>query len=155
MSKIINKLIEEAISENEKLFLIKKDIDSESRISLVVDGEEGIPISECVRITRYIKKGLFDEDEEHGYSVNVSGPDITEAIVDIRQYLKNKGRTMAIKTSEGDFEGVLTKIEGQEIVLEWESREPKPIGKGKVTVKNTKTLVFADIVEAIVVIKFN
>ena len=92
MSKIINKLIEEAVSENEKLFLIKKGVDSNDRIELVVDGDEGISISECVRITRHIKRGLFEENEEHGYSVNVSSPDITEAIINVRQYIKNKGK---------------------------------------------------------------
>jgi ribosome maturation factor RimP len=38
--------------------------------------------------------------------------------------------------------------------LEWKTREPKPIGKGKVTVKKEATISYNDIVEAKVKIKF-
>ena len=38
--------------------------------------------------------------------------------------------------------------------LEWKTREPKPIGKGKITVVKTTTVSFDDIAEAKVKIIF-
>ena len=42
----------------------------------------------------------------------------------------------------------------KKITLEWKAREPKPIGKGKVTVQKVEEIAYNDIVEAKVVIKF-
>ena len=39
------------------------------------------------------------------------------------------------------------------ITLEWKAREPKPVGKGKVTVTKTKKLAFTSIKKAKVIIK--
>ena len=39
--------------------------------------------------------------------------------------------------------------------IEWKAREPKPIGKGKITVTKTAVIAFEDVVKAIVVVKFN
>ncbi|MDC1534591.1 ribosome assembly cofactor RimP, partial [Polaribacter sp.] len=41
-----------------------------------------------------------------------------------------------------------------QIVLKWKAREPKPIGKGKVTVEKTATLLYTEIKEAKVKIVF-
>jgi ribosome maturation factor RimP len=40
------------------------------------------------------------------------------------------------------------------VVLKWKAREPKPIGKGKVTVTKEAIVAFDDIKEAKVKIKF-
>ncbi len=37
---------------------------------------------------------------------------------------------------------------GEDLVLNWSAREPKPIGKGKITVQKSVTLPFNNIVEA-------
>jgi ribosome maturation factor RimP len=41
------------------------------------------------------------------------------------------------------------------VFLEWKAREPKPIGKGKVTVVKTATIEYKNIEEAKVKIIFN
>ena len=46
------------------------------------------------------------------------------------------------------FEAVLTATEEKYIVLEWKAREPKPIGKGKVTVQKRVTIAYQDIEKA-------
>ena len=40
------------------------------------------------------------------------------------------------------------------IILEWKAREPKPVGKGKVTVQKKQEIAFSDIQEAKVKLKF-
>ena len=52
------------------------------------------------------------------------------------------------------FSGELTKVEDRLIELQWKQREPKPIGKGKVTVTKNKTITFDEINQSKVIIKF-
>ena len=59
-----------------------------------------------------------------------------------------------MKTSVEDFEGTLVEADEDKIVLNWKAREPKPIGKGKVTVSKAATIAYKDIIEAKVKIVF-
>ena len=49
---------------------------------------------------------------------------------------------------------MLVEADEDKIVLNWKAREPKPIGKGKVTVDKTATISYKDIKEAKVKIVF-
>jgi ribosome maturation factor RimP len=61
-----------------------------------------------------------------------------------------------VKTTEdSSFEGELTEVNDTGVILVWKAREPKPIGKGKVTVQKTAELSFEEITEAKVLVKFN
>ena len=51
-------------------------------------------------------------------------------------------------------QGELKSVTDNEIELEWKAREPKPIGKGKITVVKNATIQFEDIQEAKVKIIF-
>ena len=62
---------------------------------------------------------------------------------------------MEVVSKEGlKFEGALVNVEEDRIELEWKEREPKPIGKGKVTVTKNKTILFDEINQTKVLIKF-
>ena len=61
---------------------------------------------------------------------------------------------MKVKTEEGEVEGTLVKVDEKGISLQWKTREPKPIGKGKVTVEKNATIAFENIKEAKVKITF-
>lgn len=52
------------------------------------------------------------------------------------------------------FEAELTEVDVNTITLKWKSREPKPVGKGKVTVLNETKVDYQDIEKANVIIKF-
>ncbi|MCL4129127.1 UNVERIFIED_CONTAM: hypothetical protein GTU68_007387, partial [Idotea baltica] len=150
--KQVEKLVEEAIQENPKLFLIDLKISPDNRINVIVDGDEGVSIMECMRISRNIE-GNFDR-ETIDFSLEVSSPGLTEPFVNNRQYSKNLGKTLKVSTETDKFEGKLIEITDGGIVLEWKVREPKPIGKGKVTVVKTVTLPFDGIKQAKVKLKF-
>lgn len=150
--EIVKNLVKEALEENESLFLISLQFLANNKIQLVVDGDTGVSLKEIVRISRHVEHNLDREEED--FALEVTSPDIKEPLVTQRQYLKNVGRTLKVKTTTDAFEGVLTKADDAEIVLEWKTREPKPIGKGKVTVEKTVTIVYKDIKEAKVKIIF-
>ena len=138
---------EEALSKNNSLFLISLDFMSDGKIAVVIDGDEGVPLSECIRVSRAVEANL-DQEEEEEYSLEVSSPDITKPLLVIRQYKKNIGRNLSVKTKEDKIEGTLVEVADDAISLEWSAREPKPIGKGKITVVKKATVAFNQIVEA-------
>ena len=148
----VKKLVNEALAENEALFLIDLDFGNEASIKVVVDGDSGVPLSECIRISRHVEHNLDRENED--FALEVTTPNITDPITDQRQYNKNLGRTLKVKTLEESFEGKLIEVTDKEISLFWKAREPKPIGKGKITVEKQQTIPLSDIKEAKVKIIF-
>ena len=148
----VKKLVDEALAENEALFLIDLIFANDGSIKVIVDGDNGVPLSECIRISRNVEHNLDRESED--FSLEVTTPNITDPISDPRQYNKNIERTLKVKTAEERFEGKLVEVTDQEITLFWKAREPKPIGKGKITVEKQQTIPLSEIKEAKVKIIF-
>ena len=148
----VKDLVDEALALNETLFLIDLSISVNNKIQITVDGDNGVPLSECIRISRNVENSLDREEED--FSLEVTTPDIAHPLKDKRQYVKNINRILTVKTAEEEFEGTLTEADTNKIVLTWKVREPKPIGKGKVTVSKTATIDYKDIKEAKVKIVF-
>ena len=151
-SNKVNDLLQEALNENKALFLIDLSIGADNAIRVTVDGDEGVPLSECIRISRHIEHNLDRESED--FSLEVTTPSITDPLVDVRQYNKNLDRTLKVKTVEEKFEGKLTAVDDNQITLEWKAREPKPVGKGKITVEKKVNIPLEEIKEAKVKIIF-
>ena len=104
-------------------------------------------------VSRGIEHNL--DREEHDFSLEVTSYGASNPLIMTRQYAKNIGRTLSVKLqSDTKIEGELTHADDSKITLEWKAREPKPIGKGKVTVNKKEELAYSDIVEAKVMIKF-
>ncbi len=150
--KRVSTLVDEALKENESLFLIDLKTGEDNSIRVIVDGDEGVPLSECIRISRHVEHNLNREEED--FSLEVTSPSITDPIQEKRQYNKNVGRILQIKTEAGSFEGKLTEIIDDQLVLQWKTREPKPIGKGKITVEKREIFPIENISEAKVKIIF-
>jgi ribosome maturation factor RimP len=149
----VEKLLEEAFEEYPSLFLIEMNITPDNKIKVVIDGDRGVTLKDCVSVSRKVEHNL--DREEQDFSLEVASAGATAPIVNARQYNKNKGRTLQVKTLAGEqFEGKLDSITEQTIKLTWKAREPKPIGKGKVTVQKEQEIDFSDIDEAKVIIKF-
>jgi ribosome maturation factor RimP len=138
--------VEAALEENPSLFLIDLQLLPNSKILVEVDGDAGVALNECIRISRAVEGNLDREEED--FSLEVSSPDITKPLQVLRQYQKNIGRTLQVKTLETALEGTLVAVLEEAIELEWKAREPKPIGKGKRTVEKKKRIAFDAIVEA-------
>ena len=150
--KVIN-LVKEAIEENPELFLIDLKFLADNKISVEVDGDHGVTLKECIRISRGIEQNLDREIED--FSLEVASPDIANPLKVNRQYIKNINRVLTLKLKDNTtIEGVLKNVTDHEIELEWKTREAKPLGKGKVTVSKNSTISYSDILEAKVKIIF-
>ena len=146
-------LLKNALEENSELFLIELKFLSENKIYVEVDGDNGVTLKECIRISREIEHNLDREEED--FSLEVTSPDVANPLKVKRQYIKNVNRILDVKLKDNSkVQGTLTKVTDNEIELEWKAREPKPIGKGKVTVLKKAIVQFEDILEAKVKIIF-
>ena len=145
-------IVDEALALNESLYLIELSISVNNKVQVVVDGDNGVSLSETMRISRAINDN-FDREVED-FSLEVGTPDIAHPLKVKRQYIKNLNRILKVKTEEEELEGTLVTADEDKIVLQWKAREPKPVGKGKVTVDKTVTLEYTEIKEAKVKILF-
>ena len=84
----INTLIEEAIEANSELFLVDWSLSAGNKIEVLVDGDNGLPIDEVVRISRHIEHNLDREAED--FSLTVSSPGLSRPLEMPRQYIKNR-----------------------------------------------------------------
>lgn len=152
MKDKVIRLVNEAIEVNDSLFLIDLVFAENNQIKVVVDGDAGVVLSECIRISRHVEHNLDREIED--FSLEVTSPNVTDPIVKRRQYNKNINRTLKVKTEGEKFEGKLIEIDENSITLQWKAREPKPIGKGKITVVKEQLIPFEKIEQAKVKISF-
>jgi len=154
MREKVTELLNRALDNNKSLFLIDFIITESNQIRIIIDGDQGVTVNDCIAVSREIEHNL--DREELDFSLEVASAGVSESLVNTRQYIKNLGRKLVIKTQNGDaIEGTLTKADSKEIELQWKAREPKPIGKGKITVQKEMVLDYKDIVEAKVMVTFN
>lgn len=152
LQKEVKKLLDAGLEEDSSLFLIDFTVTADNKIKVVIDGDNGVTVKDCIKISRAIEHNL--DREEVDFALEVASAGATAPLVLPRQYNKNLGRKLEVETTESVIEGNLTAVESGHIVLEWKEREPKPIGKGKVTVKKRQEINFSDIKKAKVVLKF-
>lgn len=146
-------LLDSFFKERTNLFLIELSVSADNKIRVIIDGDDGVTLRDCIDTSRQIEHNL--DREEQDFSLEVTSAGATEPIVNIRQYNKNIGRTLeVITTGDEKYKGTLADIIGNGIKLEWNAKEPKPVGKGKLTVKKEKILSFEDITKAKVMITF-
>ncbi len=148
----VKTLIEEGLASRQDLYLIDFTISENNDIQVVIDGDKGVTIDDIVKMSRQIEHNL--DRDEIDFSLTVSSVDITKPLLVRRQYLKNLNRKLKVKTPEGEKEGTLIQLDDDKIVLEYKVREPKKIGKGKVTVTKQDEITFDEIKEAKVVLNF-
>ena len=143
-------LLEEILGEDDGLFLIDFSVAADNSIKVVLDGDNGVSLADCMKVSRHIEHNL--DREEHDFSLEVTSVGVSTPLQLPRQYAKNVGRKLKVKTENDTFEGNLEEATDEGITLTWKTREPKPIGKGKVTVRKEAKIDFSDIREAKVMV---
>ncbi|GLB50698.1 ribosome assembly cofactor RimP [Neptunitalea lumnitzerae] len=150
----VEELLAEALEAREDLFLIDFTISSSNAISVILDGDNGVALNDCIEVSRKIEHNL--DREEYDFSLEVASAGISEPLKVQRQFVKNVGRKLSVKLVGGGkpVEGMLAEVTDTGIVLEYKVREPKPVGKGKVTVLKKEEIAFEAIHEAKVMVIF-
>jgi len=148
----VKALLDAGLQTRPDLFVVDLDISADQRIRLVLDGDRGVTLDDCIQMSRAIEHNLDRETTD--FALEVSSAGANSPLTLPRQYPKNIGRKLKVKTAEGTIEAELIAADEQGITLSWTSREPKKIGKGKETVTHQLQLSFDQIHEAKVLITF-
>ncbi len=148
----VREVLEEALVQYPELFLIDMTITDSYKIIVTLDGDNGVQLQDCINISRAVENNL--DREEQDFALEVASAGVSLPLKLVRQYRKNIGRTLKIKTSSQTIEAKLLEVSEENITVEWSSREPKKIGKGKETVLHNEKIAYSDIIEAIVTITF-
>ncbi len=149
--ELIENIVNEKLTDTDK-FLVEITITSTNKISVFIDGDNGIKISDCVEISRIIEKKLEELGEV--YELNVSSPGIDNGLKIRRQYLKNIGRKIMVKLdNNSQISGKLAQITDESIVIEIEApKKKKKNNEKEFEVQNI--INFNKIKEAKVIISF-
>ena len=150
---LVKSLIEKGLEERPDLFLINFTISTDNKIYVVIDGDLGVSVEDCIFISRAVEHNLDREEEDFALEVTSAGA--TSPLVNNRQYKKNIGRILEVKSKTNDkIEANLVAVDDAHITLEWKAKEAKPVGKGKIVVNKQAKIAYDDVLEAKVVIKF-
>lgn len=146
---------------NPEIYVVEISLHRSKRsiLSVLIDTDSGIVLSEITAVNRAISKYIDEENPlDFAFNLEVGSPGVGRPLKLERQYLRHIGRDLKVKTREGGLlKGRLISIDGSKgIVI-------KPAVPGKASKKNEvkgdenpgNFIPFSDIQEAIVTISFN
>ncbi|WP_312170870.1 ribosome assembly cofactor RimP [Chryseobacterium sp.] len=151
--KRIEELLNDFLETRKDLFLIDLKISAGDDITVILDGDNGVSLQDCLDASRAIEFNM--DREEHDFSLQVMSAGLSEPLATQRQFAKNIGREIEVLMNDSSkIEGELAKADEEKITLILRYRKPKDIGKGKVDVEEEKEIPYSDIKKALVTIKF-
>ena len=129
-------------------FLVSAKVSTQNEIQVFVDKAEGISITECLQISRFIEEELDREIED--FQLLVSSPGLNKPFVVKEQYLKSIGKEIVVKLKDGKkIKGKFIAFDGN-IVLETSKKQ-----KGKKQIKRQEKIISSEKVkETKLIIKF-
>jgi ribosome maturation factor RimP len=149
----VTELVDGKITEMERpdLFLVSVKMHPNGKLIVLIDGDKGVGINDCVAISRHVGFHLEEENVlETAYNLEVSSPGIDIPLSLTRQYVKNIGRDLGIKMADGSKrEGKLTALTEDAITIEEKVKE-----KGKKAEIIESVIPVDKITEAKVLISF-
>ncbi len=151
VEKRVKALVEEKIADRPDLFIVDIKMPSPAKIIILIDGDDGVPIKDCAAISRHVGFHLEEENVlETAYNLEVSSPGVDYPLSSDRQLLKNKGRNISIKYTDGKKEeGKLIVSTAHDITIEQTVKE-----KGKKAQQIEKVITKDKIAEIKVLISF-
>ena len=119
---------------------------SRTKISIFIDGDQGIDIGTCGTINKQVGKELEQlELLDSPYTLEVSSPGLDQPLKFPRQYQRNQGRNVRVTLEGEQIEGELEKVTESYITVKQSS------GKGTATVRQ---IPFKDIIKTQVLVSF-
>lgn len=132
-------------------FLVEVRIKPTNNIKVFLDADEGINLSALIEYNRKLYKQIEESAlyPDGNFSLEVSSPGLDEPLKQRRQYKKNVGRFVSVTLNDDTkIEGKLLEVSDEGIVVAWEE------GKGKKKVDRQETLLFDQIKNTKIQIKF-
>ncbi len=127
--KEITEIIQEWIKNNSGYFLVDIEIKPDNAIVVEIDNHEGVDISTCSDLSRFIESRL-DRDRED-FELEVGSAGLTAPFKVLGQYLKNIGNEVEILTKNGQkLTGILKSADETQFTVTI-TKKIKPEGSKK------------------------
>ncbi|MHA7111699.1 ribosome assembly cofactor RimP [Sunxiuqinia elliptica] len=147
----IAQLIEDELTDDQ--FIVDFEITPSNQIMVTLDGENGITIDHCVRISRLVEGNLDREEED--FELQVSSAGLGQPLKIHRQFVKNTGKEMEVVLSTGEkLEGILKSVDQDGFELETSKRERVEGHKKKQLITRTYRIAFDEAKTVKNIIKF-
>lgn len=149
----VEQLVHEFLESRKDLYLVDLKISAGDDITVILDGDEGLSLQDCLDASRAIEFNL--DREEHDFALQVMSPGLSEPLKLPRQFKKNMGREIEVLlNSDEKIQGEVVAVDDEKVTVVLRYRRPKLIGKGKEDVVENKEIPYTEIKKALVVIKF-
>lgn len=149
--KFVEETVTALLESDPASFLVQIKVKPVNNIKVFLDGDQGITIEKCTKLNRALYRHLEEQKtfENDDFSLEVSSAGVGEPLLLQRQYVKNIGRFVEVKTTDDQLlEGELKSATETEIVVETTT------GKGKKLEVKEHSIPFSNIKSTIVQIKF-
>lgn len=115
---------------DESYFVVEVKVSAgNKKIVVIVDGDEGVDIDKCADLSRKLGEEL-DALIEGSYTLDVTSPGVDQPLQMKRQYVKNTGRPVKVKLSDGNvIKGKLLGVQKDGIEVEDEKKKVKEVIK--------------------------
>lgn len=149
----VEQLVHEFLETRKDLYLVDLKISAGDDITVILDGDEGLSLQDCLDASRAIEFNL--DREEHDFALQVMSPGLSEPLKLPRQFKKNMGREIEVLLSSDEkIQGEVVAVDEDKVTVVLRYRRPKLIGKGKEDIVENKEIPYTEIKKALVVIKF-
>lgn len=128
------------------------------KISILLDGDSGISIDECAKVSRIVGKELEEFDMiDSQYLLEVGSPGLDKPLKLKRQYLRNLGKRVAVVLEDETTKtGVLENVGEDQITLLEEVKEKSNENKNSKKVKTISSEIpFSSIKKTNVLVSFS
>ena len=126
------------------------------KITVIVDGDNGITIDDCANISRALGDSIHEENLLEDYNLEVTTPGIDQPLKLSRQYPKHVGRSLKIelKHDGGAAVGGHEVVRGKLIEVDSTGIRVEEEAKDRKAPKSIKKLTFEQIEKTLVMISF-
>ncbi len=129
--------------EDNSIFVVEIEIKGEKggkkKIIIYLDGDEGLSIEQCTKISRKLGKRIEESEfVDENLILEVSSFGVGRPLKLFRQYLNNVGRKLKVDLEDGkSLEGILKEAQEDRIVLE--KKKKKEIQSIEIEMKDIKS----------------
>ena len=134
----IEQLANEHLATHPELFVVDIKVKIGNKISVRIDSDNSVLIEDCKSLSKFIEENLDREKED--FELEVSSAGIDFPLVNVRQYIKNVGRSVQIMTIDGNIlKGKLLSANTEKVLIANEKKQKgKKAAIEEVELENTK-----------------
>jgi ribosome maturation factor RimP len=111
----ITGLVNDGLKDTDK-FPVDVQVKGSNVITVLIDGDSGVTIEDCIKLSKYIESNLDRDEEDFELRVSSSGAD--KPLKMKRQYKKNIGRELNVDlTDDTRMSGKLESVSDDNIII--------------------------------------